>query len=241
MKRLAPLFFLLAPLMIHAQSGILKKMHDTYAGKWHKTFSFQQETKFYRNDSLVRTETWNEFLRFPYELRIDMGDREKGAGVIYKKDSTYRFQGGKIRSVGTDHNPFLFLIGGMYMMPYDSIPAYLKRQGYDMEKSHQAIWKGRPVTVVGALAGDTLSNQLWIDNQDLYLVRMIEKLPQSQLDVHMTEQVKIGKGWTETFVLIYTNGKLRQTEKYHRLSADVALPDAVFDPAMYIESYKYPL
>ena len=67
-------------------------MHDRYAGKWYRTFSFSQTTEIYRNDSLKRSETWYENIKFPNNFRIDFGDPDSGNAVIFKNDSSYLFR-----------------------------------------------------------------------------------------------------------------------------------------------------
>ena len=67
-------------------------MHDRYAGKWYKTFSFNQTTEIYRNDSLKRSETWYENIKFPNDFRIDFGNPDSGNAVIFKNDSSYLFR-----------------------------------------------------------------------------------------------------------------------------------------------------
>ena len=74
--------------------AVLKTMHDRFAGKWYKTFSFNQTTEIYRNDTLRRSETWYENIKFPNDFRIDFGNPDSGNAVIFKNDSSYLFRGG---------------------------------------------------------------------------------------------------------------------------------------------------
>src|SRR5437868_2389575 len=84
-------------------TGVLKKMYDTYRGKWYKTFHFIQTTENYRNDSLIRTATWYEAIMFPDKFRIDFGDPKNGNAVIYNKDSGYVFRNSKLaRTIPND-------------------------------------------------------------------------------------------------------------------------------------------
>src|SRR5262249_48285840 len=77
---------------------IVKKMHDRYAGKWYRSFTFSQTTEVYRNDSLRSTQTWYEFIRFPERFRMDFGSADSGNAAIFRRDSCYRFRNGKLRS-----------------------------------------------------------------------------------------------------------------------------------------------
>jgi outer membrane lipoprotein-sorting protein len=221
--------------VIHAQTGeeTLTRMHSRYAGKWYKTFTFVQTTGIYRNDTLQRTATWYEAAKFPHELRIDREDPKNGNTTIYRKDSTYNFQNGKLARVSAGTNPFVFLIGGMYSVPFGQAKQQLLADGFDLSKGYTTDWKGRKALVIGAAAGDTTSKQLWVDAEHFYILRYIEKDRGSLMDVHMSKQVRIGGGWTETWVEFYFDGKLRQTEQYHDMKADRALDAQLFEPAAY--------
>jgi hypothetical protein len=210
--------------------GFLKMMHAKNYGHWYKTMTFVQTTEHYRNDSLIRKATWYEALKLPYDLRIDIEDPAKGNFILYKKDSSYRFQNNKLRSTRADVNPFLFFIGGMYYMPFDSVLQELKRKGYDVSKGYKTEWKGIPSYVVGRANEGDSSNAVWIDMKNLWFVRMVEKDKGQTIDAHMTEHLKLAKGTTETRVEIFLNGKLLQVESYADIKADVPLDDALFDP-----------
>jgi hypothetical protein len=222
-------------LALKAQTGgdYLRQMHNAHKGKWYQTFTFVQQTEFYRNDSLLRTATWYEAARFPHDFRIDIEDPKNGNAVLYKKDSTYRFQKGQLTRVTAGTNPFTFILGGMYMLPYDSVRSYLQKDGYDIGKGYTTNWQGRKTYVVGASPGDTASKQMWIDAGNLYLVRTMETDRGTHIDARMSDHIKVGQGWSETKVVFYFNGKLRQVEKYADIKGDVKLDDRIFDPAWF--------
>ena len=225
--------FLLMGKPASSQRGeaLLRKMHDKYFGRWYRTFTFVQTTDIYRNDSLIRTSTWYEAAHFPYQFRIDLGDPNDGNAVIYLEDSTYRFQNHNLVSVTAGTNPFTFLLGGMYAVPLDSALSKLKHQGYDLSKMYSTTVDGNKVFVLGAAnAADSLSKQFWVDSQHYYIVRTIGSYEGNLLDAKTSGHIQLNNGWSETRVVIYVNGKLRQVEKYADLKADVPLDDRLFDP-----------
>jgi hypothetical protein len=227
---------LLVVQSVEAQGGeqLVKAMHTRYKDNWYRTLTFTQETGFYRNDSLLRQSTWYERVRFPYELRIDVDSVNGGNKTIYKKDSTYRIRKGKIFSAAVDPNPFIFFLGGMYMLPLDTVKATLKQNGYDLSQSAMTDWGGRKTLVVGAGTGtDTTRNQFWVDAKEFYIVRILLKSGGKLLDVRLSEHTKLPKGWSETRVDFYIDGKLLQTEKYRDLKIDEVIPDAVFDVSQF--------
>jgi outer membrane lipoprotein-sorting protein len=229
------LLFICCHTGLYAQTGeqTLLRMHNRYAGKWYRTFTFIQQTGIYRNDSLQRTATWYEAAKFPHNLRIDMEDPKNGNATIYRKDSTYRFQNGNLARATAGTNPFVFLIGGLYSVSFDSARKYLQAEGFDLSRGYSTNWKGRKALVMGAAESDTTTKQLWVDAEHLYILRYIEKTRGTVMDVHMSKQVRIGGGWTETWVEFYFDGKLRQTEQYSDMKADRPLDDQLFDPLLF--------
>jgi hypothetical protein len=225
--------FLFQGKTLFSQSGedLVKKMHDKSYGRWYRTFTFVQTTDIYRNDSLLRTSTWYEAAHFPYKFRIDLGHPKDGNAVIYLEDSTYRFQDHNLKSTTAGTNPFTFLLGGMYAVPLDSALSKLRHRGYDLSKMYSTTLDGRKIFVVGAAnAADSLSNQLWVDSEHYYIVRTIDTDNGTRFDAKTSGHVRLNNGWSETRVVIYVNGKLRQVEKYSDLKADVPLDDRLFDP-----------
>ncbi len=231
---------LLANMLIspgaQAQTGekYVEQMHARYKNNWYRTMTFTQDTEIYRNDSVIRKQVWYEMVRFPFELRIDVDSISGGNKTYYKKDSTYRIRKNKIAGVGLDHNPFIFFLGGMYMLPLDTVKAQLKQNGYDLSLGGITNWQGRKTFIIGAASdNDTSRNQFWVDAQHLYIVRVMLKLGNSPFDIQLLDHQKLDKGWSETTVKFYREGKLLQTEKYRDIKTDVKLGDEVFDVERY--------
>jgi len=221
------------PRLFTGGKDIIKMMHARYAGKWYHNFTFDQTTQFYRNDSLKGEQTWYEALIFPDKFRIDFGAPDSGNAVIYKGDSAYNFRKGKLRSVRKDENDLTFLLGGMYFFTFDQSLQKLKTLGYDLDKFHEDSWKGRPVFVVGAAKGDLTVNQLWIDKENLYLMRMLKFEKDRKEEAIFDDQKQFGGGWSETKCNFYFNDKLVQVEVYHNCKVDVPLDERLFDPGFF--------
>ena len=214
---------------------ILKKMHDRYAGKWYKTFSFNQTTEMYRNDSLKRSETWYENIKFPNDFRIDFGNPDSGNAVIFKNDSSYSFVKSQKAGVRPNDDDLLFLLGGMYFYHFEEIPVKMKSFGYDLDKFHEDIWKGMPVYVIGAAKNQDSVNQLWIEKENFSPVRLLKYEKNTKEEALFENHVKLDGGFTETLVYFYINNKLIQVEKYHDLKANVEIDPAIFDPENFVK------
>ena len=214
---------------------VIKKMHDRYAGKWYRSFTFNQTTEFYSNDSLKGSQTWYEAIRFPDRFRMDFGEADSGNAAIFRGDSSYRFKNGKLRSATINNNEgLIFLLGGLFFYPLDQTIGMLGALHYDLDKFHEDTWKGKPVFVVGAGKGEEGGNQLWIDQKDLYLVRMIKFDGQRKEEAVFDDYKPFDGGWSETKCTFYINNKLIQVETYHDCHSNVTLEDRIFDPSAFV-------
>lgn len=214
--------------------SVLRDMFKKYSGKWYKSFSFNQTTENYVNDSLVRTSTWYENIVFPHQFRIDFGDAANGNAAIYLKDSVYSFRKGKL--VRTDFNDLdiTFLLGGMYFYSFDDAKAKLKTQGFDLAKFHENKMNGIPVYVIGASSADEKTSQVWIDQEKLVVVKFIRYEAGKKEEGIFGAQQQFGDAWSETVVDFYINDKLVQKEKYHDCKANVDIDPAIFDPVNFV-------
>ena len=212
---------------------VIKMMHEKYAGKWYKTFSFNQTTEIYKNDSLVDSQTWNEYIRFPEKFRIDFGNVESGNAVIFRNDSSYLFRNNKLVRANYSPNDLLFLLGGMYFYPLDTTIAKMARFGFDLNKFHEDSWKGKAVYVIGADKNEDSVSQLWFEKENYNLVRMIKFENNRKEEALLEDHVKLDGGFSETLVKFYVNDRLIQVEKYHDLKTNIDLEDEIFDPLNY--------
>ena len=230
-------FTLATPVEAQASPGraILEKMHSAYAGKWYRTLTFVQKTTFYRPNAPERVQTWWESLRYTprhgVQLRIDAGDLTSGNGSLNTADSTWMIRNGSLAQARGSGNPFLPWIEGVYVQPIDITERQVRAMGMDLQQTRKAQWRGRPVTVLGASsADDTTHSQAWIDDERQVIVRMIvADSARPLLDVHLDDYVRVGGGWLETKVDIFSGGVLVQREEYTDWKVDVELPDALFD------------
>jgi hypothetical protein len=208
---------------------VIKKMYSRYHNKWHTSLTFTQTTGRYRNDSLVKTDTWHERIVYPDKLRIDFGT---GTGVIYRGDSSYYFKDNKVVRSTKDENELIFFLGGMYFQTIDQVFAHFKDLHFDLAKGHESTWKGKAVYVLGAATDDEKVNQLWIDKEKLVAVRYFKYEDHGKMEATFEEHKLIAGAWSETFCKFYINDKLMQTEVYKDVKANEPIDKSVFDPAM---------
>jgi hypothetical protein len=208
---------------------LIRMMHDRYAGKWYRTLTFVQKTTL--PDGKV--ETWYEALELPGKLRIDIAPLENKRTILFRNDSVYEFDGGKLKDAKPLVHPLMVLGFDVYGAPIAETVKKLKGLSYDLSKLHQTTWQGRPTYVVGAQRGDTTSPQFWIDAERLYFVRSLEPSKKDASVINETQfnkYIPMGGGWLEMEVLFLSNGKRRVKEEYSDPQANVKLAPAIFDP-----------
>ncbi|MBI4503634.1 MAG: hypothetical protein HY700_21035, partial [Gemmatimonadetes bacterium] len=190
---------------------LIRDMHRRYAGKWYSNLTFTQKTT-HPNGTV---ETWYEALKLPGFLRIDIAPLDSGKAIIFRNDSIYQLNGGKIQSSAPLIHPLMVLGFDVYLdMPERTIEK-LQRLQFDLSKIHTDVWQGKPVYVVGADSGDVTRPQFWVDQKELLFVRTLR--PNQQGGVNETQfnkYVKLGDAWLSPEVLFFTNGQPGTKEEY---------------------------
>lgn len=219
--------------------AIVTKMHDAYAGTWFTTLTFVQKTTIVR-DGTRSEQTWFESVKAPNTLRIDTAPLSNGNGSLNSSERAIVMRGGKIATTRPSGNPFLPFVIGIYTQPVADTMAQLALEHYNMIATHATTYKGRATWVVGASNDNDMSSpQFWVDTERLVVVRAL--LPsgpatQPMLDVDLDGYVRAGGGWLAKKVSMSIGGELRQLEEYTEERVNVALPNALFDPAHWMDA-----
>jgi hypothetical protein len=212
---------------------LITAMHARYAGKWYSTLTFVQKNTRYLAGGRTDTSTWSEALSLPGKLRIDVEPRANGNGNIYRNDTVYVFNSGRLVRQARAPHPLLLLGFDVYFIPVDRSLATLREIGFDLSRMHQGTWQGRPAYIVGAAPGDTRSRQFWIDRDRLVFVRMIEP---SRRDTTKTAEIRfnryyaVGDAWLAPEVEFLIDGARDFLEEYTEIKTGVALNESLFDP-----------
>jgi hypothetical protein len=212
---------------------VITRMRERYLGKWYRTLTFVQKTTL--PDGKV--ETWYEAAELPGKLRIDIAPLEGKNTILFRNDTLYDFKGGTLAESKPLIHPLMVLGFDVYAQPVDTTIRQLRALGFDLTKVHESTWQGRPVYVVGAAAGDSVSRQFWIDRERLYFVRMVEpgkQDPSARVETQFNKYIPMGRGWLETEVRFLVNGETRMLEEYTEPKADVKLDPAIFDPGRWV-------
>jgi hypothetical protein len=208
-------------------------MQKKYARSWYQTATFVQKTTNIDKDGNKKVETWYEALSVPGSLRIDFTPIKDGNGILFTNSQLYSFKNGKIVGNRPFVHPLLVLGFDIYRLPQSEVIEKLKGLKFDLSILREDTWQGRPVYVVGAKAGDLHSPQFWIDQQNLYFVRLLRPSggdgAQTQ-ETQFNKYQKLGGGWMSPEVIFMVDGKTMTTEEYSDLRADVKFDDRLFDP-----------
>ena len=195
---------------------LIRAMHARYAGKWFKTLSFVQRAIF--SDGRPEQEWWEAAI-VPGGLRIDIMPQDSMRATVYRGDSTFSFNQGKLVRAAKGRNILEVLAFDVYNQDPARTIQITKEEGFDLSLLKEDSWKGKAAYVVG-----TATQQLWIEKERLILLRVIEAGPNgSSSDISFDKFVKLGGGWLGTEVVFVRDGKLFFHEVYRdwKINPDV--------------------
>src|SRR6266566_5542967 len=161
-------------IKVASANALVKAMHDLYSGKFLKTMSFLQNNTAYAITGQEQKSQWYEHIEVPGKLRIAFLPASQRSGLVQIDDRVASFDNGIRVDFRPSVNPVLLLTADVYAAPLATITRGLDSLHVDQEIIRSEEWEGQPVYVVGAKAGDTTSNQMWVDRDHLRLVRFIQ-------------------------------------------------------------------
>lgn len=216
-------------------AALVRQMHVRYDGKWYRSLSFIQDVIFADGRP---TETWKEVGVIPGRLRIDHQPLDSGNATIYSGDSAYTFRAGRLANVRRDRNLLLTLGFDVYGQDAETTAAQLRTEGIDVSMLSEGSWQGRPVWIVGAMAGDTSSSQFWVEKERLLFVRLIQRTTGRNGQVRMLEAQfnkyqPLGRAWVAPECVVRLDGKDYFREVYRNIIADPVIPPDLFDTRTY--------
>ena len=208
---------------------VLREVHRRYSTTRFRTLTFTQRTTFPDG----RIEWWYEAEAIPGRARVDVAPFSNRNTQIFRYDSAYVFRNGELTQRSQGLAATMWTLMDMYAIPPEETAAALGRRGFDLTKAHERDYNGRPVVVVGALAGDTTSAQFWLDKENLYTVRMLTTRGGHRV-TEIGKHVFMGGGWVEQEIKVYgPNHQLSLLEEYFDTRVNVELPANLFDGDMY--------
>jgi hypothetical protein len=218
---------------IKTTEDLVAAMQKKYVKSWYKTATFVQKTTDYDKDGNKKVSTWYEALSVPGSLRIDFTPIKDGNGILFTNNTVYSFKDGKVDNTRPFVHPLMILGFDIYRLPPEKVLEVLKGLKFDLAIFREDTWQGRPVHVVGAKKGDLHSAQFWIDQKNLYFVRMLRPTGKDGAQTQETQFNKyqrLGGGWMAPEVIFKVDDQIRTTEEYSEMRADISLDSKLFDP-----------
>lgn len=225
-----------APIEYTTPAEVLVAMKAQYEGSWYESMTFIQTTIQHSADGSTDTTTWFEAMELPGKLRIDIGEPTSGNTWIFRNDSIYVFNQGTLTDGRPTFHPLLLLGFDAYFLDSASLINKLDSLGFDLDLLSDTTWQGREVYIVGAEAGDTETQQFWIDKERLYFVRLLQVVGpdgSSQQDIQFNRYEPLGDGWVAPEVLFYVDGNLQMEEFYHSMSDGIEFDSRLFSPTQW--------
>ena len=218
---------------IRTTEELVTAMQQKYGKSWYRTATFVQKTTDYDKDGNQKISTWYEALSVPGSLRIDFTPIKDGNGILFTDRKIFSFKDGKQESTRAFVHPLMILGFDIYKLPAADAIETLKGLKFDLSILREDTWQGRPVYVVGAKQGDLHSPQFWIDQKNLYFVRMLRPAGKDGAQTQETQFNKyqrLGGGWMAPEVIFKVDGQVRTAEEYSEMRANPPLDARLFDP-----------
>ncbi len=227
-----------AAARITSASGLVKAMHDQFGGKYLKTLSFLQNNTAYTTTGQERKSQWYEHIEIPGKLRIAFLPASQKSGLVQVDDRVASFDNGIRVDFRPSVNPLLLLTADVYAAPVATIMRSLDSLNVDTELIRSDEWEGHPVYVLGAKAGDSTSNQAWVDRDRMLLVRFIQRSASDRTIVsdHRVLNYKDIQGFqVPTEFLVIRNGRPVWREQYADIRVNEEFPPGTFDQAKWYD------
>jgi hypothetical protein len=228
-----------AGVVVTSTSGLVKAMHDRYAGKYLKSMSFLQNNTAYTTTGQEQKSQWYEHVEIPGKLRIAFLPASQKSGLVQVEDRVASFDNGIRVDFRPSVNPLLLLTADVYASPVATTMRSLDSLHVDGEIIRNDEWEGEPVYVVGAKAGDSTANQMWVDRNHLRLVRFIQRSTSGERtivsDIRVRGYKDIQGFEVPTEFLVLRNGRPVWREEYADVRVNEEFPVGTFDQAKWYD------
>ncbi len=214
--------------------GLVERMKGDHDGRFYSTLSFRQSNVAISSAGETRS-SWFERQSVPRRLRIDFIEPDAdGSGILFRNDSAYTFQRNRLAQSVPQLHPLLLLSADLYALPVDTTMDALASLKIDTTRLRRDRWTDRPVWVVGAISGDSTSNQFWVDAETWVLLRFVNNQTAGtrtvRTDHHFSYQT-VDSLLVPKEIVFLRNGAPYWRETYTDVKVNPPLADAIFLPA----------
>lgn len=216
-------------------AGLVRAMRERYEGKFPKTLTFLQNNTAYTTTGQEQKSQWYQHVEVPGKMRIAFLPASQRSGLVQVNDRVASFDNGIRVDFRRSVNPMLLLTSDVFAVPLSAVIKGLDSLNVDTEVVRTDEWEGRPVYVVGAKSGDTISNQMWVDRDRLLLVRFIQRDRRGDRtivsDIRVRNYRDVEGFLLPTEFLTVRNGRPVWRAQYSDIRVNEPLPPGVFDQA----------
>lgn len=211
--------------------SLIRAMHARYAASWYSSISYIQTTTLLSQSGANSDQSWYVAATLPGRLRVDYGNPDLGNGLLFRADTSYYFNGGRLARTNTGWNELAILTQDVYKQPPEMTISVLRSLGVQMSRLRTSSFDGRTVYVVGSSSStDSTSKQFWIERDRLLLVRVREKRGEGRFaDIRIGDFVQAGNGWIARQTYQMENGVARVHQQSTQFKVDPPLDPALFD------------
>jgi hypothetical protein len=157
--------------------------------------------------------------------------------MLIDEDEVMTFTAGKRTAKSRSINPLLLLTVDVYAIQPAVTLRRLDSLGVNRARFRLTRWEGRPTYVVGAVEGDTLSTQLWVDAERLLLVRWVKRERRGKThvlaDTRVMDYRDISGIPIAHEILVLHGGKPYFREKYDSVAVNIPYVAKLFEPAQW--------
>lgn len=215
--------------------SVVRRMRARYDAGFPKTITFRQENTLYPVSGGEQRSEWLEYASIPGRLRVEYMPAANRSGVLYANQRLNVFDGGRSARSDPYIHPLMVLLYDVHALPADSTIVLIDSLRFDLSKLREDTWMGRRVFVIGAAAGDTTTNQFWVDAERLVTARVIQtdkRAARSVLnETRMQKFVEYGGAPIATEIMFFRDGRPYFREEYRDVRVNEPIDEALFDPA----------
>jgi hypothetical protein len=212
---------------------LVQRMHDRWSGRWYSTLRYTQENTLTTASAGERRSEWLAHQSVPGRLRIDFLPQTQRSGVLFSDNVQRTYAGGRLADTRKLVNALVLLGADVYATPPARTLMLIDSLQIDTTRFY-ATRGVRQVFVVGALPGDTASNQFWVDADSLLLRRFVQRATRAGRttvsDTRFTYQ-NVGGFPVPHEVTFLRNGQPYQRQVYTQVQVNPTLAPELFDPA----------
>lgn len=204
-------------------------MRRTHPSRALKSLRFTMTSEF--RDPPRATQSLG-YAMLPGKLRVEMLPSSTRSGDVRDRQRLTVFRAGKRVATTRRVDLRALLAFDVFAQNADTTIMWLDSARVRYGLARRDEFRGRPVWVVGAVAGDSTTVQFWVDAREWRLVRVIQADPGSPdrlLDTRYTGFTELLDVPVPTTVEVWRDGRLFETQTLSDFEVNPTLPRNAFD------------